>query len=51
MVQELLDFKEKLDNTLEDAFARNEKFINMMKVCVVQPVFCSDIVIFLFTCY
>ena len=32
MVQELLDFKEKLDNTIEDAFTRNEKFVNTMKV-------------------
>jgi len=31
MVQELLDFKEKLDSTFEDAFARNEKFVNTMK--------------------
>ena len=32
MVQDLLDFKEKLDSTFEDAFARNEKFVNTMKV-------------------
>ena len=32
MVQELLDFKEKLDNIIEEAFSRNEKFVNTMKV-------------------
>eukprot|EP00794_Sanderia_malayensis_P011107 gene11107-12276_t len=31
MVQELLDFKEKLDNIIEKAFLRNEKFIITMK--------------------
>ena len=32
MVQDLLDFKEKLDNIIVQAFMRNEKFINAMKV-------------------
>lgn len=31
MVQELLDFKEKLDSTIEEGFTRNEKFVNTMK--------------------
>ena len=33
MVQELLNFKEKLDNIIEESFAKNEKFVNTMKVC------------------
>ncbi|XP_066924143.1 cullin-4B-like [Clytia hemisphaerica] len=31
MVQELLDFKEKLDNFIEGAFKKNEKFVSAMK--------------------
>lgn len=33
MVQELLEFKEKLDALIEEAFKKNEKFILAMKVC------------------
>ena len=32
MVQELLDFKNKLDLVIEEAFNKNEKFIIAMKV-------------------
>ena len=32
MVQELLDFKEKLDNIITQAFVKHEKFVNSMKV-------------------
>lgn len=31
MVQDLLDFKEKMDNVVQSCFARNEAFINAMK--------------------
>ncbi|CAB4006658.1 Cullin-4A, partial [Paramuricea clavata] len=31
MVQELLDFKEKLDNIITQAFVKHEKFVNSMK--------------------
>lgn len=31
MVQELLDFKEKLDNILQTCFAKNEKFSVSLK--------------------
>ncbi|XP_015235863.1 PREDICTED: cullin-4A [Cyprinodon variegatus] len=31
MVQELLDFKDKMDNVVQSCFARNEAFINAMK--------------------
>ena len=31
MVQELLDFKEKLDNIVVTCFGRNEKFVNSLK--------------------
>uniref|UniRef100_A0A8C5GVV6 Cullin-4A n=1 Tax=Gouania willdenowi TaxID=441366 RepID=A0A8C5GVV6_GOUWI len=31
MVQELLDFKDKMDNVVQSCFARNESFINAMK--------------------
>lgn len=31
MVQELLDFKDKMDNVAQSCFARNEGFINAMK--------------------
>ena len=31
MVQELLDFKEKLDNIVITCFGRNEKFVNSLK--------------------
>ena len=34
MVQELLDFKEKLDNIISQAFMKHEKFVNAMKVSV-----------------
>ena len=33
MVQELLDFKDQLDNVIDDAFMKSEKFINAMRVC------------------
>jgi len=32
MVQEMLDFKEKLDALISDSFKKNEKFVNAMKV-------------------
>ena len=32
MVQDLLDFKEKLDNIIRQAFMKHEKFINALKV-------------------
>ena len=32
MVQELLEFKEKLDRILEECFKNNDKFIVSMKV-------------------
>ena len=32
MVQELLDFKEKLDVLIEESFIKNEKFVITMKV-------------------
>ena len=32
MVQELLDFKEKLDTIIAQAFVKHEKFVNSMKV-------------------
>ena len=32
MVQELLDFKEKLDTIISQAFMKHEKFVNAMKV-------------------
>ena len=35
MVQELLDFKEKLDNIVDEAFSKNDKFVNAMKVTLV----------------
>jgi len=31
MVQELLDFKDKLDNIVATCFAKNEKFVNSVK--------------------
>ncbi|XP_015267261.1 PREDICTED: cullin-4A [Gekko japonicus] len=31
MVQDLLDFKDKMDHTIEVCFQKNEKFINLMK--------------------
>lgn len=31
MVQELLDFKDKMDNVAQSCFTRNEGFINAMK--------------------
>lgn len=31
MVQELLDFKDKVDHIIEVCFQKNEKFINLMK--------------------
>lgn len=31
MVQDLLDFKDKMDNVAQSCFARNEGFINTMK--------------------
>lgn len=31
MVQDLLDFKDKMDNVAQCCFARNEGFINTMK--------------------
>lgn len=31
MVQDLLDFKDKMDNVAQSCFARNEGFINAMK--------------------
>ena len=31
MVQELLDFKEKLDNIVVNCFGRSEKFVNSLK--------------------
>ena len=31
MVQELLDYKDKMDNVVHTCFARNESFINAMK--------------------
>lgn len=31
MVQDLLDFKDKMDNVVQSCFARNEAFINAMK--------------------
>ena len=32
MVQELLDFKGKLDHLITDAFSNNEKFLTLLKV-------------------
>ena len=34
MVQELLDFKDQLDDVIENAFMKSDKFINAMRVCV-----------------
>ena len=48
MVQELLDFKEKLDSTFEDAFTRNEKFVYTMKVRALSLFFTSILKIFRF---
>ena len=48
MVQELLDFKEKLDSTFEDAFTRNEKFVYTMKVLALTLFFFSILKICLF---
>lgn len=31
MVQDLLDFKDKMDNVVQSCFARNEAFVNAMK--------------------
>jgi cullin-4 len=31
MVQDLLDFKDKVDHVVEVCFQRNERFINLMK--------------------
>lgn len=31
MVQDLLDFKDRVDHVIEVCFQRNEKFINLMK--------------------
>jgi len=31
MVQELLDFKDRIDNVISECFAKNEKFVNSMK--------------------
>ena len=31
MVQDLLDFKDRVDHVIEACFQRNEKFINLMK--------------------
>ena len=31
MVQELLDYKDKMDNVVHTCFARNESFVNAMK--------------------
>ena len=32
MVQEMLDLKERLDTLIDDAFKKDEKFVNAMKV-------------------
>ena len=34
MVQELMDFKEKLDAVISDSFQKNEKFQRALQVCV-----------------
>ena len=35
MVQELMDFKEKLDTIILDSFQKNERFQRALQVCVV----------------